>query len=90
MPNLNNVEGCTLSTCPIEWANVRYDPTLAGNALYLGVFSLLFFTQIYQLWLYRTWSFSFAMLMGLVLEVVGYVGRVQMHFNPFLANPFLM
>lgn len=30
------------------------------------------------------------MLGGLLLEIVGYVGRVQMHFNPFLANPFLI
>lgn len=27
---------------------------------------------------------------GLVLEVVGYVGRVQMHDDPFSSDPFLM
>ncbi|KAK9341982.1 RTA-like protein [Lipomyces starkeyi] len=27
---------------------------------------------------------------GLVLEILGYVGRIQMHFNPFTRNPFAM
>ncbi|ELR05505.1 hypothetical protein GMDG_07427 [Pseudogymnoascus destructans 20631-21] len=29
------------------------------------------------------------MLGGLLLDIVGYVGRVQMHYNPFTFNPFL-
>jgi len=90
MPNLNNADGCTLATCPIEYATVDYDPTLAGNALFLALFGLFLFIQTFQLWRYRTWSYSIAMMSGLLLEVVGYVGRVMMHYNPFLPNPFLM
>ncbi|KAF4959803.1 hypothetical protein F66182_18274, partial [Fusarium sp. NRRL 66182] len=29
------------------------------------------------------------MVGGLVGEIIGYIGRVQMHFNPFPQNPFL-
>ena len=76
--------------CPIEWATVNYDPSLAGNALYLAIFSLLLVVHALQLWKYRTWSFSGSMMAGMVLEIVGYLGRVQMHFNPFLSNPFLL
>jgi hypothetical protein len=71
-------------------ATVDYDPTLVGNALYLALFGLIFFIQALQLVRYRTWSFSCAMTSRLVLEIVDYLGRVQMHFNPFDPNPFLM
>jgi len=90
MPTINNVDECTLGTCPIEYATVDYDPSLGGNAFYLAVFSLILFIQLAQGFKYRTWSFTGSMASGLILEIVGYVGRVQMHFNPFLPNPFLI
>jgi hypothetical protein len=90
MPRVNNNLGCTIGTCPLTDATILYIPSLGGNAFYLAAFALIFFIQAFQLWRYRTWSFSCSMMVGLVLEVVGYVGRVQMHFNPFLPNPFLM
>jgi hypothetical protein len=90
MPQNINVDTCTLSTCPIEYGFVHYDPSLGGNAFFLAVFALILLIQVGQCIKYRTWSFSGSMFGGLVLEIVGYLGRVQMHFNPFLSNPFLM
>jgi len=81
---------CTLDTCPLELAQVRYDPTLAGNALYLSIFALLLFIHIFLGIRYRTWGYFGAMFGGLVLEIVGYGARVKMHYNPFLSDPFLM
>jgi hypothetical protein len=90
MPQINNNLRCTVATCPLSDATIDYLPSLGGNAFYLAVFALIFFIQVFQLWRYRTWSFSCSMMSGLVLEIVGYVGRVQMHFDPFGPNPFLM
>lgn len=81
---------CTLELCPLEFAQVRYDPTLAGNALYLAIFALLLLMQTLLGIRYRTWGYFGAMLGGLILEIVGYGARVKMHFNPFLSDPFLM
>jgi len=81
---------CTLDTCPLELAQVRYDPTLAGNALYLSIFALLLCIHIFLGIRYRTWGYFGAMFGGLVLEIVGYGARVKMHYNPFLSDPFLM
>ncbi len=89
MPSMNDL-GCTLDTCPISDATVDYDPTLVGNALYLALFGLIIVVQFLQMLRWKTWSYSLCMMSGCVLEVVGYVGRVQMHFNPFAPNPFLM
>jgi hypothetical protein len=87
---LNNDIGCTLATCPLSYTTTDYDPTLVGNVLYLVLFGTILVAQVTQALRYHTWSFSGAMISGLILEIVGYVGRVQMHFDPFGPNPFLM
>ena len=81
---------CTLALCPLEYAFVHYDPSLAGNAFFAGLFGLLLLGQIGLGIRYKTWSFMFGMCLGLVLEVVGYVGRILMHNDPFSDNNFLM
>ena len=85
-----DINDCTLSICPIAYAQVHYDPSLAGNALYLAIFALLLFVHVFFGIRYRTWGFFGSIVGGLVLEIIGYAARVQMHFNPFLSNPFLM
>ncbi|MCJ1282229.1 hypothetical protein MMC26_001552 [Xylographa opegraphella] len=85
-----NINDCTLSTCPIKYAQVHYDPSLAGNALYLTIFIVLLFVHVLLGIRYRTWGFMGSLIGGLVLEIIGYAARVQMHFNPFLSNPFLI
>ncbi|MCJ1389688.1 hypothetical protein MMC18_002545 [Xylographa bjoerkii] len=85
-----NINDCTLSICPIAYAQVHYDPSLAGNALYLAIFVVLLMIHIFFGIRYRTWGFFGSLFGGLLLEIIGYVARVQMHFNPFLSNPFLI
>ncbi|KAH7012357.1 putative RTA1 domain protein [Macrophomina phaseolina] len=80
---------CTLDTCPLSEANFTYVPTLAGNATYLAFFALLLPIQLFLGIRYRTWGFLAGMTGGLVLEIIGYVGRIQLHFNPFPFDPFL-
>ena len=81
---------CTLQTCPLSLANVKYIPSLAGNALYLAIFALIMVIQSFLGIRYRTWGFLGSLLGGLALEIIGYVGRVQMHFNDWLGGPYLM
>jgi hypothetical protein len=83
-------ELCTLATCTLAQAHFRYIPTLAGNALLLGIFAFLIVPQVLLGVRYKTWGFMGAMLGGLALEIIGYVARVQMHANPFSQDPFLM
>ncbi|KAL8659393.1 MAG: hypothetical protein Q9202_007142 [Teloschistes flavicans] len=87
---LNDTDLCTLQTCPLSIAQVHYVPNLGGNAFYLAIFSLLLVLQLIFGFYWRTWSYTGAVFGGLVLEILGYVSRVQMHYNPFKSNPFLM
>jgi hypothetical protein len=83
-------QDCTLSTCSLLQAHYQYIPSLAGNALYLAIFSVILAAQVLFGVRSRAWGFLGGMFGGLVLEIIGYVGRIQMHSNPFIDNPFLM
>ncbi|KAK3389366.1 putative RTA1 domain protein [Podospora didyma] len=81
---------CNLQLCPIEAAQIPYAPNLAGNVLYLTIFSVALLVNIVLgIWC-RTWGYLVSMSFGCILEILGYVGRVQMHFNPFPEDPFLL
>ncbi len=83
-------DDCTLDTCPIIAAQLPYDPNLAGNLLYLVMFALCLLINLALGFWYRTWGYLVAMSFACLLEILGYVGRIQMHYNPFPHNPFLM
>ena len=81
---------CTVDTCPLECAEVHFLPTLAGNGIYAGIFGLILIAQLGLGIRYKTWGFMVGMALGLVLEVVGYIGRIMLHNNPFDFNGFIM
>ncbi|KAL2862485.1 RTA1 domain-containing protein [Aspergillus lucknowensis] len=85
-----DIELCTLETCSIDDAYIRYQPTIAGNGVYIALFGLLLVTQIIQCPVYRMWGFSGSMIAGLILEVLGYLGRILFHDDPFNFDYFLL
>ncbi|KAL3421224.1 RTA1 like protein [Phlyctema vagabunda] len=89
-PNLTSITQCTVELCSLDYAVIRYLPNFAGNVLYLSCFALLLVTHAVQCCVYRTYSYTFSMIAGFILEIIGYLGRIQMHNNPFLSNPFLL
>lgn len=87
---LMDPEHCTLDACPIQNAYIHYQPTIAGNSVYLALFGIFLFTQLIQSIFFRMWGFAGAMAAGLVLEVAGYTGRILQHGNPFSFDYFLL
>ena len=87
---LNNPALCTTKTCPVELQTMQYVPSLPGNAFFLALFALLLIAHLAFGFKWRTWSFAGCVFGGLVLEIIGYVARIQMHNNPFDSDPFLM
>ncbi|KAF2493926.1 RTA1 domain protein [Lophium mytilinum] len=85
----NDTDLCTLDTCPMYLANFTYVPNLAGNVLYAAIFGIILVAQIYLGIRKRTWGYLAGMFGGLILEIIGYAGRIQLHFNPFPFDPFL-
>ncbi|KAL8890481.1 MAG: hypothetical protein Q9192_005865 [Flavoplaca navasiana] len=81
---------CTTETCPQEMQTIDYVPSLAGNAFFLALYALILILQIAAGIKWRTWSFTGCMIGGPVLEIIGYAARIQIHYNPFTSDPFLM
>lgn len=80
---------CTLQTCPISDAPIPYQPNLGANAFFLSIFAIALVVQLSLGIFYRTWSYLIGIGGGLVLEIAGYAGRIQLHTNPFVFNSFV-
>ena len=80
---------CTIDTCPLSLANFTYIPMLGGNVAYLAIFAVLLVPNLYIGIKHKTWGYMIGMVCGLALEVIGYAGRLQLHYNPFKFDPFL-
>lgn len=63
---IDNPDLCTLQTCDLSLANFTYIPNLAGNALFLAIFVLLFVAHAVFGTIHRMWGFMTTMLCGLV------------------------
>ncbi|KAG9231356.1 RTA1 like protein-domain-containing protein [Amylocarpus encephaloides] len=61
---------------------ITYIPNVGGSVIFLSIFSLLLIYQAWQL-RYRAWSYSLAMILGILLEIGGYIARVQLRFGSF-------
>ncbi|KAI4211624.1 MAG: hypothetical protein LQ351_005665 [Letrouitia transgressa] len=84
------IENCKVGTCPLDLASIDYVPSLPGNIIFLAIFAIVLIIQVPFGIRYRTWSFLAGIIGGQVLEILGYVARVQMHDNPFKSDPFLL
>lgn len=86
-----NLLNCTVETCPISSSYYFYRVSLSANVAFLVLFSisLIGFLATYA-FTRRAFAFTFAMGAGVILEVLGYVGRIQSHNNQWAQNGFLM
>ena len=81
---------CTFDTCPISRSIFRYQPNLAMAVVPLVLFGLLTVGHAISGWRYKTWTYTISILIGLSLELAGYVGRILAHYNPFLMSYYLL
>ena len=87
-----NSKQCTLDTCPIEYSIFNYQPSLAANVILLALFALSFVIFAIQGIFSRRnklLAFTICLLFGAGTEVIGYIGRVIAHGNPFGDTGFL-
>lgn len=76
---------CTVETCPLSLSYFSYRVSLPANATLLALFSFSLICFLVQAGLSRRFvGFTIAMASGCALEVLGYIGRVMEHHNPFL------
>lgn len=88
--NITFLDQCTLEPYSLNYASLRYIPNLGANAAFGGIFVISLVAQIILWFSYRTHSYTFSMICGLILEVVGYAFRIAMRNHMFKEGPFLM
>lgn len=88
---IDTLADCTIDTCSIDSSYYFYRVSLSANVAFLVLFSisLIGFVATYA-FTRRAFAFTFAMTSGVILEVIGYVGRIQSHQNQWKQDGFLM
>ncbi|KEF56423.1 uncharacterized protein A1O9_08004 [Exophiala aquamarina CBS 119918] len=76
--------------CLTAWGYLDYLPNVPANAVFVAIFTIATAAQAILAWRHRTWGYSIAMLIGTILEVVGYGGRIGLHYNVFINTWFIM
>ena len=87
-----DTSNCTKITpeCPLEYTTYGYYPNLGANTFFLVFFLFLLIVQLYLGKRNRTWSYTVALASGTLFEVLGYIGRLVMHKNPWSAPGFII
>ncbi|PSR79367.1 RTA1 like protein-domain-containing protein [Coniella lustricola] len=81
---------CTLSTCPLSYGYLHYLASIPGNVFMLAAFGVLIPPALYLGIKHKTTLFTTLLVVGLAGEIVGYVGRILLHNDPFSKNSFLI
>ncbi|KUJ11413.1 RTA1 like protein [Mollisia scopiformis] len=81
---------CTLATCSVsKWGFIHYQPSLPGNILFLIILSALAVGQLVLGIKFKSRIVCVMMLLGLACEILGYISRILMHYDPFDRAYFL-
>ncbi|KAG5658350.1 hypothetical protein KAF25_010531 [Fusarium avenaceum] len=83
-------DDCTDITalCPVEATVLGYVPNKGSSIFFTICFALLFFSAVgLGVWK-RTWTYAATLGAGLLLEAIGYIGRIQMDPNPWKSSAF--
>ncbi|KAI1206689.1 RTA1-domain-containing protein [Annulohypoxylon truncatum] len=82
---------CNATICPYDQSFYAYRIDIVPNAVFLGLFtlSLLCFLGVYA-FKRRGAVFTIAMVLGLISEIIGYIGRIMSWKNQWSENGFLI
>ncbi|KAI1267295.1 parasitic phase-specific protein PSP-1 [Xylariaceae sp. FL1019] len=83
-------ETCKLNTCNIKYSIFTYRPSLAANAIFLVLYSLLLFLHVGIGIKTKSWAVSGCIWAGCVFNIIGYAGRILMWQNPFSYPGFIL
>ncbi|KAF7916942.1 uncharacterized protein EAE98_010373 [Botrytis deweyae] len=81
---------CTLDTCDLSLSSFEYRPTVVGNTIYAGLFGVFCIAQLALGIKFKIWGYMVAIILGLILEIIGYIARVLINNYPFDNDYFLM
>ncbi|KAH7159642.1 RTA1 like protein-domain-containing protein [Dactylonectria estremocensis] len=81
---------CTLELCDIQWSVYKYQPSLAANVTFIVLYAIAMGTHIFLGVRWRSWWYMIFMMLGCLSEIIGYIGRIILHYNPFSFPGFMI
>lgn len=81
---------CTLELCPIQWSVYQYRPSLVANGIFIGLYATAMLVHIFLGVRWRSWFYMSMMILGCLAEIVGYIGRIILHGNPWSFAGFMI
>lgn len=78
------------SACPVEAGFYVYDPSIGGNAVLLAAYGLLIPAVLYPGFRFSTLAFSIVLVAGLLLDLIGFVGRLLLNGSPDRQDYFVI
>ncbi|KPM40284.1 hypothetical protein AK830_g6277 [Neonectria ditissima] len=81
---------CTLDLCDIQWSVYKYQPSLAANITFIVLYAIAMGVHIFLGFRWKSWWFMTFMILGCLVEIIGYIGRIIMHYNPFSFPGFMI
>jgi len=81
---------CTFALCPLDSTVFTYRPSLAANAIFIALFGIAMLLHLYRGLRWREWSYMSCMVVGCIVEMIGYGGRVLLYSNPWSFAGFMM
>jgi RTA1 like protein len=81
----NSTDNCTSVSpeCPVDLTIYGYYPNLGANAFFSAYFAIFLIANLVLGFRHRTWVFSSLVAIGCVSEMIGYIGRIMLHSNPW-------
>lgn len=80
---------CTLDLCPIEYSVYKYRPSVPANAIFVALFGISILVHVILGIRWRQWTFMALMIVGCLVEIGGYAGRLILYNNPFSFGGFM-
>ncbi|KAI8623730.1 RTA1-domain-containing protein [Xylariaceae sp. FL1651] len=82
---------CTVHTCDITTSWYGYQPNLGINVFFVAIYSILVvYCFILSIWKRQWLVYTIAILIGSLLELVGYIARVVGHNDPWFGTGWIL
>ncbi|KAK0648385.1 parasitic phase-specific protein PSP-1 [Cercophora newfieldiana] len=81
---------CTFELCSLEMTVYRYQPSIPANASFIAFYALATLIHTYLGLRWRRWWFTICINIGCVNAMIGYAGRIMLHYNPWSFAAFMI
>ena len=87
---MSKYDDCTIDTCPIEDSVYGYRPSLAASGTLIALYAICMGIQVALGLRFKTWWFMVCMVIGCLVEILGYAGRILYWQDPWGQTGFIM